>query len=94
MGVRILVVVLAVTLTVACATADRHRAPTEIAYQDPSGGEPGGVECLLPAQVRKLGSSLVYLAPRRTVRTSPGECELRGGTLTAATTARPTPPAR
>ena len=37
------------------------------------------VDCLLPGQVRKLGSSVSYLTPRRPVKTSAGDCEVRGG---------------
>ena len=37
------------------------------------------VDCLLPGQIRKLGTSLTYLSPRRPVRTSARDCEIRGG---------------
>lgn len=37
------------------------------------------VDCLLPPQVRKLGSNFTYAAARRPVKTSAGECEIRGG---------------
>ena len=37
------------------------------------------VDCLLPGQVRKLGRSQVYLTPRRPVKTSASDCEIRGG---------------
>lgn len=37
------------------------------------------VDCLLPGQVRKLGSKLTYLTPRRAVKTSAADCEIRGG---------------
>jgi hypothetical protein len=41
------------------------------------------VDCLLPGQVRKLGRSQVYLTPRRPVKTSASDCEIRGGEYTA-----------
>jgi len=41
------------------------------------------VNCLLPAQVKKLGTQLTYLAPRRPVRTSAADCEIRGGEYVA-----------
>lgn len=41
------------------------------------------VDCLLPGQIRKLGTSLTYLAPRRPVLTSAEDCEIRGGEYTA-----------
>lgn len=37
------------------------------------------VDCLLPGQIRKLGRSMVYLTPRRPVKTSAQDCEIRGG---------------
>jgi hypothetical protein len=41
------------------------------------------VDCLLPSQIRKLGRSLVYLAPRRPIKTSAQDCEIRGGEYVA-----------
>ncbi|MDT0506962.1 caspase family protein [Novosphingobium sp. MMS21-SN21R] len=42
------------------------------------------VDCVLPAQVRKMGRMLTYLAQRRAVRTSASDCEIRGGEFVAA----------
>jgi hypothetical protein len=36
------------------------------------------VDCLLPGQLRSLGQS-TYLSPKRAVKVSAAECELRGG---------------
>jgi TPR repeat protein len=41
------------------------------------------VDCLLPAQVRRLGGSMTYLAPRRAVKAIASECEIRGGEYVA-----------
>jgi len=41
------------------------------------------VDCLLPGQVRRLGSKLTYLTPRRPVKTSARDCEIRGGEYVA-----------
>lgn len=41
------------------------------------------VDCLLPGQVRQLGSSLTYLTPRRPVKVPTSECEIRGGEYVA-----------
>ncbi|MEJ2402694.1 MAG: caspase family protein [Candidatus Thiodiazotropha sp.] len=56
----------------------------------PDGATVGGnpekfliVDCLLPGQVRKLGSSMTYVSPRRPVKTSATECEIRGGEYVA-----------
>lgn len=40
------------------------------------------VECLLPGQVRQLGST-TYLTPRRPVRTTASDCRIRGGEYVA-----------
>lgn len=37
------------------------------------------VDCLLPGQIRKLGTSVSYLTPRQPIKTSALDCEIRGG---------------
>ncbi|MDD1622817.1 MAG: caspase family protein [Methylococcaceae bacterium] len=41
------------------------------------------VDCLLPGQVRKLGSEMTYLTQRRPIRTTAADCEVRGGEYVA-----------
>jgi len=41
------------------------------------------VDCLLPGQVRKLGSAMTYLTQRRPIRTTAADCEVRGGEYVA-----------
>ncbi len=41
------------------------------------------VDCLLPGQVKKLGSKFTFLAPRRPIKTSGGDCAIRGGEYVA-----------
>ena len=41
------------------------------------------VDCLLPGQVRKLGQSFTFLAPRRAIKTTGTDCEIRGGEYVA-----------
>ena len=41
------------------------------------------VDCLLPAQIRKLGTKITYLAPRRNLKTAAVDCEIRGGEYVA-----------
>ena len=41
------------------------------------------VDCLLPGQVRKLGGKMTYLTPRRPIKTSAIDCEIRGGEYVA-----------
>lgn len=37
------------------------------------------VDCLLPGQVRRLGTAATYISARRPIKTTIGLCELRGG---------------
>ncbi len=37
------------------------------------------VDCLLPGQVRKLGTQMTYLTKRRPIQTSVHDCQIRGG---------------
>ncbi len=37
------------------------------------------VDCLLPGQVRKLGSATTFMSARRPIRTTQADCEIRGG---------------
>lgn len=41
------------------------------------------VDCLLPGQVRRLGSAATYLSARRPIRTTAADCEVRGGEYVA-----------
>jgi hypothetical protein len=41
------------------------------------------VDCLLPSQIRRLGRQLLFLGPRRPVKTSAADCEIRGGEYVA-----------
>ena len=41
------------------------------------------VDCLLPGQIRRMGSQLTFLTARRAVRTSGSDCEIRGGEYVA-----------
>jgi len=37
------------------------------------------VDCLLPGQIRQLGTRMTYLAPRQRVKTTKSDCGIRGG---------------
>ncbi|MEE9320357.1 MAG: caspase family protein [Granulosicoccus sp.] len=41
------------------------------------------VDCLLPGQVRRLGTQLTYMSPRRPIKTAASFCEIRGGEYVA-----------
>ena len=50
---------------------------------------PGGpatyevVDCLLPGQIRQLGTQMTYVTERRSVRTTKEDCTIRGGEYVA-----------
>src|SRR5690349_14369819 len=37
------------------------------------------VDCALPPQIRRLGARMTFLAPRRALKTTARDCEIRGG---------------
>src|SRR5262244_4388002 len=41
------------------------------------------VDCLLPGQIRRLGTQMTYLSARQAVKTSARDCEIRGGEYVA-----------
>jgi hypothetical protein len=60
-------------------------APVNVRAAEPSSAEAYMVvDCLLPGQVRKLGRSATFITPRRPIRTSGMNCEIRGGEYVAA----------
>ncbi len=79
----ILSFLIAVGLLNACAApasnqADQAASAAALAFR----GDPDRlliVDCLLPGQIRKLGSQLTYLSPRRPIKTAASDCEIRGG---------------
>lgn len=70
----------------ACVAASPDGGEQAAASAAVAGGDPDKmliVDCLLPGQIRKLGSQLTYLTPRRPVKTSASDCEIRGGEYVA-----------
>ncbi len=82
---RKLVLAISTVLLAACAhdvsREDMAKATEGFAIQDTN--KLFVVDCLLPGQVRKLGSQMTYLSQRRPVRTSAADCEVRGGEYVA-----------
>jgi uncharacterized caspase-like protein len=37
------------------------------------------VDCLLPGQIRRIGAKMTFLGPRRPIKTTTRDCEIRGG---------------
>jgi len=88
---RYIAALIAILLATGCGSAPptTSGAPPSPAARPDVSGPPSKadefliVDCLLPAQVRKLGSQLIYQAPRRPIKTSARDCEIRGGEYTA-----------
>lgn len=78
--------VISISLTPACQTTDPS-SPEGLKAME--GFKPQDtdklfvVDCLLPGQVRKLGTQMTYLTARRAIKTTAGECEIRGGEYVA-----------
>jgi caspase domain-containing protein/Sel1 repeat-containing protein len=73
-----------VLLQAGCASQDR--IATAPGQTGPGPGKTDDllvVDCLLPAQVRKLGQHFTFLAPRQAIKTSARDCEIRGGEYVA-----------
>ena len=68
-----------------CApSATRAGEPTAHAPQQVAKGDDLlVVDCLLPGQIRRLGSQVTYVTARRAVKTSARDCEIRGGEYVA-----------
>ena len=74
-------VMLICSLVLACAGGG-----TAASRGSSSSGDPNDllvVDCLLPGQIRQLGSQMTYLTARRPVKTSAVECKIRGGEYTS-----------
>ncbi|MCG8317127.1 MAG: caspase family protein [Pseudomonadales bacterium] len=70
----------AITLMAAgCATTPAPQIPEEARNAD----DLLIIDCLLPGQVRKLGSFSTYLTARRPIKTTASDCEIRGGEYVA-----------
>lgn len=72
---------LAAILTACSSTANKNVATPE--SSPTSANEFLIIDCLLPGQVKKLGSKFTFLAPRRPIKTSGSDCEIRGGEYVA-----------
>lgn len=72
-----------ITFMVGCAS--NQGATTDLMQQSGRGSADKflPVDCLLPPRIKKLGSQLTYLEPRRPIKTNALNCEIRGGEYTA-----------
>jgi hypothetical protein len=63
----------------ACATGSRSLDPAEVQDIEQGLDQYLLVDCLLPGQIRRLGTMTTYVAPRRAVKSTRRDCEVRGG---------------
>jgi hypothetical protein len=83
------IALLCITLVSGCQTVSQNSRPgaqhaaenTRISREDIN--KLFIVDCLLPGVVRQLGGQFTYLTPRRPIRSSAINCEIRGGEYTA-----------
>ncbi len=65
------------------ASCSSQPASVQQIAQQSNGSEWLVVDCLLPGQIRNLGSGLTYLTQRKPIKTSAVDCEIRGGEYVA-----------
>ncbi|RUM93240.1 MAG: hypothetical protein DSZ28_08700 [Thiothrix sp.] len=71
---------LLIVLASGCAT---QSVQTDEAITDGNPNRLLVVDCLLPGKIKKLGQGLTYLTPRRPIKSTAAQCEIRGGEYTA-----------
>ena len=58
--------------------------PSQLQLKDPRTADPFDVvDCLLPGQIRQLGTRVTYVTERRPIRTTAEDCAIRGGEYVA-----------
>ena len=66
-----------------CAS-DRDAGFSGLELKDPRAADPFDVvDCLLPGQIRQLGTQVTYVTDRRPIRTTAEDCAIRGGEYVA-----------
>ena len=66
-----------------CAS-DQGSGLSQLNLKDPRSADPFEVvDCLLPGQIRQLGTQVTYVTERRPIRTTAEDCAIRGGEYVA-----------
>lgn len=74
---------LAVCILTGCVS-DGGLDQTQLKLKDPRSADPFDVvNCLLPGQIRQLGTQVTYVTERRPIRTTAEDCAIRGGEYVA-----------
>jgi uncharacterized caspase-like protein len=70
-------------LMLGCAS-DQGSGLSHLNLKDPRSADPFDVvDCLLPGQIRQLGTQMTYVTTRRPIRTTAEDCAIRGGEYVA-----------
>ena len=73
-----------ITIALGCATSDPGAGLSGLTLKPPQSVDPYEViDCLLPGQIRQLGSRVTYVTERRPIRTTAEDCAIRGGEYVA-----------
>ena len=64
--------------------SDQGPGLSQVNLKDPRSADPFDVvDCLLPGQIRQLGTQVTYVTERRPIRTTAEDCAIRGGEYVA-----------
>ena len=64
--------------------SDQGPGLAQFNLKDPRSADPFDVvDCLLPGQIRQLGTQVTYVTARRPIRTTAEDCAIRGGEYVA-----------
>ncbi|MGR9046396.1 MAG: hypothetical protein ACU83N_13975 [Gammaproteobacteria bacterium] len=64
-------------LLIGCSQSPFKNTGDSLAANDQSSS--AVIDCLLPGEIRKLGSRATYLMPKRPIKTTHNDCIIRGG---------------
>ena len=74
---------MALVLLLGCVS-DQGSGLSQLNLKDPRSADPFEVvDCLLPGQIRQLGTQVTYVTARRPIRTTAEDCAIRGGEYVA-----------
>ena len=83
----LVLVISSISLLLSCQTLPDNSATTDpqssVTHSSHEANQLLIIDCLLPGQLRKLGTDMTYMTPRRPIRTSAKDCEIRGGEYVA-----------
>jgi hypothetical protein len=76
---RTLAMITCALLSVGCGSRQRAEGLAYLEAGPSRTDDRAVIQCVLPPQIRQLGSRVTYLTSPRVVKTSVTDCEIRGG---------------